>query len=211
MRKYSEIVKHYENCLDKYGDTHLGVDWPNESDAQTRYRVMEESVFFNTKETFDKKLNLLDFGCGASHFYDYLLKSNRIKDFTYTGVDMSRKFIDLCIRKYPFNKYYCYDILNDDPGETYDYIIANGVFTEKVTLTFEEMFQYFQKVISKLYHISNKGLAFNVMSEHVDWKREDLFHLPFDDLAAFLCSNITRNFMIRNDYGLYEYTVYIYK
>lgn len=211
MNKYLEIVKHYENCLDKYGDSHLGVDWPNASDAQTRYRIMEECIFFNTNEKFDKRLSILDFGCGASHFYEYLLNSKRIKDFEYIGVDLSPKFIDLCNRKYPDNQYYCYDILNYDPGETYDYIIANGVFTEKVTLTFDEMFDYFKKAILKLYNLSNKGLAFNVMSEQVDWKREDLFHLPFDSLAAFLCSNVTRKFIFRNDYGLYEYTVYIYK
>ena len=49
------------------------------------------------------------------------------------------------------------------------------------------------------------------MSKHVDWEREDLFHLSFDELGSFLKEEISRNFTIRNDYGLYEYTVYIYK
>jgi len=30
------------------------------------------------------------------------------------------------------------------------------------------------------------GLGFNVMSKHVDWEREDLFHWGFDEVAAFL-------------------------
>jgi len=49
------------------------------------------------------------------------------------------------------------------------------------------------------------------MSKHVDWEREDLFHLPFDVLARFLTRMVTRNFVIRNDYGLYEYTTYVYR
>ena len=30
------------------------------------------------------------------------------------------------------------------------------------------------------------GIAFNVMTKHVDWERDDLFHLPFDQLAEWL-------------------------
>ena len=39
-KKYLEIVKHYESCLDKYGDSHMGVDWPRKEDMDIRYRVM---------------------------------------------------------------------------------------------------------------------------------------------------------------------------
>jgi hypothetical protein len=87
----------------------------------------------------------------------------------------------------------------------------NGVFTEKRELSFDEMWDYFTQMIIKIYSLCNKGFAFNVMSKHVDWERDDLFHVPLDTLANFLCSKITRDFVIRNDYGLYEYTVYIYK
>jgi hypothetical protein len=56
---------------------------------------------------------------------------------------------------------------------------------------------------------AKRGLAFNVMSKQVDWEREDLFHLPLSLLAEFLCAEVTRDFVVRNDYGLYEYTVYL--
>ena len=48
------------------------------------------------------------------------------------------------------------------------------------------------------------------MSKQVDWERDDLFHLPLDLLADYLTRNLSRHFVIRNDYGLYEYTVYVY-
>ena len=47
--------------------------------------------------------------------------------------------------------------------------------------------------------------------KQVDWEKDFLFHLPLDTLAFFLTKELTRNFIIRNDYGLYEYTVYLYK
>lgn len=73
------------------------------------------------------------------------------------------------------------------------------------------MFEYLKKMISIIFTKSNKAIAFNVMSKQVDWEVDTLFHVPIDDMANFLTKKITRNFIIRNDYGLYEYTVYIYK
>ena len=42
-KKYLNIVSHYESCLERHGDTHLGLDWPRQEDADTRYRVMLDS------------------------------------------------------------------------------------------------------------------------------------------------------------------------
>lgn len=88
--------------------------------------------------------------------------------------------------------------------------MMNGVFTEKQTLTHEEMSSYFQILLKKAFQLAKKGLAFNVMSKHVDWERNDLFHLSFDDMVSFVTKHLSRHFVVRNDYGLYEYTVYIY-
>jgi hypothetical protein len=66
-------------------------------------------------------------------------------------------------------------------------------------------------MLTKVFAKANKGIAFNVMSKAVQWERDDLFHVPADRLIGFLTEKLTRNFIIRNDYGLYEFTTYIYK
>ena len=91
------------------------------------------------------------------------------------------------------------------------YIVMNGVFTEKLELTFDEMLTYFKDVVTRIFNKARVAIAFNVMSPHVDWERQDLFHLPLDLLAAFLAKEVSRDFVIRNDYGLYEYTTYVYR
>ena len=93
----------------------------------------------------------------------------------------------------------------------FDYVVCNGTFTEKRNLTQEEMMNFFTSAITKLWEKCNVGLAFNLMSKHVDWEREDLFHVSLDELGWFLKKNLSRNFVIRNDYKLFEYTVYVYK
>jgi len=158
-----------------------------------------------------KSASLLDFGCGTARLYDFILQ-NEYKDIRYSGQDISNEFITVCNQKHPHISFKCYDILESNENiETFDYIIMNGVFTEKRDLSFDEMFEYFKSIIHAVFLKTNVGIAFNVMTKHVDWEREDLFHLPFDLLVSFLKSELSRNFIIRNDYGLFEYTVYLFK
>lgn len=207
QKKYLNIVAHYETCLEKYGDTNLGVDWPNEQGADTRYRMMLEVI----KHEISGQISLLDFGCGASHLYEYILR-HKMDHIEYCGLDLSDKFITLSKAKFPSIKYYRLDILEEHASlPEFDYIVMNGLFTEKLDLTFDEMFSYFKAVLRKVFDKTYVGIAFNVMSKQVDWEREDLFHLPFDRLADFLTKELSRHFVIRNDYGLYEYTTYVYR
>ena len=205
-RKYMKIVEHYENCLEKFGDNHLGVDWPDQIDADIRYKVM-----LGIMNDENQPVSLLDFGCGAGHLLEFI-KSKKISNIKYTGLDISSRYISLCKEKFPDTKFICLDILEDsDKVPKFDYIVMNGVFTEKRELSFDEMLSYFKRIVEILFKKANIGLAFNMMSKHVDWERDDLFHLPLDLLAEFLTKQVSRHFVIRNDYGLYEYTVYLFK
>jgi len=210
---YKEIIEHYEKCFDDFGFSLKGVDWTKEDQANIRYQVMIDSIYFYEKSfKLSKKVSVLDFGCGLSHLYNYILKKN-LKQIDYTGLEISEKFFNESKKKYPQNKYILGDILKEPSilKINYDYIILNGVFTEKRNLTYDYMFEYLKKMISIIFAKSNKAVAFNVMSKHVDYEKDILFHLSIDDMANFLSKKISRNFIIRNDYGLYEYSVYIYK
>lgn len=208
---YKDIIEHYEKCFELYGDTHRGVDWPNLEDVHTRYRIMLDIIKFNFERYNNRDISILDFGCGLGHFYEYILE-NKL-DISYTGLDISKMFIEQCQKKFPNTDFILMDILKnkEDLQLKFDYIILNGVFTEKRNLSYNEMFNYFKEMIKKVYSLCNYGIAFNVMSKDVDWEREDLFHLPLNELSSFLTKEISRDFIVRYDYGLYEYTVYLYK
>ena len=206
---YHSIVAHCEACLERHGDTHLGVDWPNPDDVDTRYQVMLD-VMAGRPPT--GRVQLLDFGCGASHLYDYMLREG-IAGVDYAGLDLSPRFLELSRSKYPTNRYWRQDIAADGKVADlprFDYAVANGVFTMKLGLSFDEMLAYFMRTSERLFGLADQGIAFNVMSKHVDWERDDLFHVPFDLMADFLTTKMSRNFVFRNDYGLYEYTAYVY-
>ena len=271
---YRRIVEHYEGCLARHGDTHLGVDWPRPDDAETRYGVMLGVIRPGDRgfgvmqgsiprrstplpnplpqgereqygpplphgerelsdplspcgrgpgrgvsshdqrpgDSTDRIPSLLDFGCGAGHLYESMQRRG-ISNIRYAGLDLSERFVGLCRSKHPGVDFYSGDVLEADLDALprFDYVVANGVFTEKRELSFEEMLAYFEKLVAKLFAMADVGIAFNVMSKQVDWERDDLFHLPIDTLARFLTRQVARHFVVRNDYGLYEYTVYAYR
>jgi SAM-dependent methyltransferase len=210
MNKSPDIIKdHYNKCFLKHGDNYKGADWPNKEDLIKRYMVMSSVV--KSKKKDDNPDVILDFGCGTGMFYEFLSKENL--NLKYIGLDINKDLIFFAKEKYKNIDFYNMDILKDKNNFNlnYDYAICNGVFTEKLSLTNDEMFVFLKETITILFNRSNKGIAFNVMSGIVDFKRDDLFHLDINLLFDFLCKNLTRNFIIRNDYGLYEYTVYLYK
>lgn len=207
VKLYSQLVEHYEDCLARHGDSHRGVDWPNPHDAQTRYRVMLDVV-----RPPAEGVSLLDFGCGAAHLYEYM-QQQKLTQIEYAGLDLSAQFVALSQTKFPACRFYHTDILAADANDlpTFDYLILNGVLTEKLQMSFAEMWEYTQRLLRAVFAHARCGIAFNVMSKQVAWERDDLFHLPFDLLARFLTGELSRHFVMRNDYGLYEYTTYVYR
>jgi SAM-dependent methyltransferase len=207
---YLKIAEYYNKVFNKYGDTPEGLAWDNQVNLDKRYEVMYDLIKHPIPRV--PKVTLLDFGCGYGGFYKWIIEHE--KNIQYTGIDINENLIKKAKELYPLCDFFKKDILNVkdfDFLQTFDYIICNGTFTVKDTLTQEKMTEFMHSVLKKLWNKTNKGIAFNVMSKHVDWERDDLFHVSIDELGWFLKNHLSRNFIIKNDYGLYEYTVYVYK
>jgi len=200
---YQEIKKYYQQKLETHGDTPQGLAWPNQEDMELRYRVMLEGV------KGLKNPLILDWGCGTGRFLEYLQKVGY--SCQYSGIDINPQAIELCKEKFKDQEFNCLDLMASPLIKQYDYIVCNGVYTVKNTLSQDEMMSFLHKSLVRLFEKCHYGLAFNLMSHQVDWFRDDLFHVPLDTIMSFAAKNLTRHLTIRNDYGLYEYTVYVFK
>jgi SAM-dependent methyltransferase len=208
---YLKLAEHYQKCLKKHGDSSVGMDWPSEKDNLQRFGVMTE-LFEAATLSSENCIRLLDFGCGTSHFYDFLLAKGLAEQISYTGIDIVPESINISRVKFPGNKYLCLDILESTKSlGFYDYITINGLFTQKQSMTEREMCNFLVNVLDRLYPCFTKGLAFNTMSGQVDFKKAGSFHVDLDWVAKMFAKKFTRNFMIRHDYGLYENTFYLFK
>lgn len=203
---YRQITTCTESYFDRLGDSPLGMGWPNVADAIRRYEVMLDVI-----RTPERPVRLLDLGCGTGHLYEHLQQQKRLS-VDYHGVDLSERFIDTATRKHPEANFTCGDVLQQpDLLGQYDYAVINGVFTSRCQMSNDQMFQFVQRLVKTAFAHVRGGIAFNAMSKQVDWERDDLFHLPLDSIAAFVCQELSRDFVIRNDYGLYEFTTYVYR
>lgn len=204
---HTHIVRSCEEDFAKYGDTFLGAGWTKEEEqADRRYRVMLDLM-----EGHESPYNLLDFGCGSARLLDFATRVGRSDDFVYSGLDLSPTVIEHCRRKYPDRFFHHLDVLvGADSLPVFDAIVLNGVFHYKGTMPQYQMFDYFCSLLHTLWPHTRRALAFNVMSTHVEWTRDDLFHLPIEQVTDFVASTLSRRFIVRQDYGLFEYTVYVY-
>jgi SAM-dependent methyltransferase len=206
-RNYYQIVDECERWLIAHGDRPEGVGWPVAKDAPTRHRVMLEVI----RPEHRDHVRLLDFGCGLSHLYEYI-RHEGLLGIDYSGLDISPRFLEISRQKHPEVIYYAIDVLEDDSNlPEFDYIIMNGIFNSRIRMVQAEMFEFVKTLVARVFTHTRFGISFNVMSKQVEWERDDLFHLPIDELASFLARNISRHFVIRHDYGLYEYTTYVYR
>ena len=208
-KRHLTLASGYDRYLDEHGDTHLAVGWPKGEDAGTRYQVMLELLRASRS---GRPRRLLDVACGPSHLYEHILRQ-QVPNIEYAGLDISERFIDLSRRKFPGIDYWRMDVLEIDADALprFDYAIMNGLFTVKQDLVFGEMLEFLKQVVTRVFALVDVGIAFNVMSKHVDWERDDLFHLPIGVLTDWLVDSVSRHLVVRNDYGLYEYTTYVYR
>jgi len=205
--RYLELADHIGACFDKFGDSYRGVDWWTEQDAHARYKVMLDLA----EQRAGERPTLLDLGCGCGHLLDYI-RSQDIAWIRYRGADVLPKFVEHCRAKFPGIAFDCVDILRDptyDPNV--DFVAMNGVFTLKLSMTQDDMFAFFESMLVRAFAIARRGIAFNVMSDHVDRRRDIHFHVPFDRLATFITRRLGRRFVIRHDFLPYEYAVYVLK
>jgi SAM-dependent methyltransferase len=210
IANYFQLSEYYDSCLEKHGATPQGVDWPNQEDLKNRLNIMLDVIKCEDK---NETMHILDLGCGYGALVDFLSQYKKLNDLiTYTGMDISSKMITAATQQHPDHTFICRDILREPlDDKSYDYIIMNGVFTEKRSLEWHAMYQFMQDLIRAAFKACRKGIAFNVMSQHVDWSNPNLFHCSFNETAAAIISNCSRHFAFRADYGLYEYTAYVYR
>jgi SAM-dependent methyltransferase len=202
------ITEACEQDLIAHGDTHKGVGYTRTADeARARYGLMLEVI-----RERGEIISVLDFGCGLAHLLDYINSRPELAHLRYTGLDLSKKYIAAARAKHPAADLLHLNILADDATlPDFDYVILNGVFNYRGAIPRDDMAQYWQRLITVAFRHCRRGIAFNVMSTLVDWERDDLFHLPFDEMAQFVGQNLSRHFIVRHDYPGYEYTTFVYR
>jgi SAM-dependent methyltransferase len=199
----------YSKTLDERGVTPEGVLWPNAADLANRYQIL---LGIRGPEPLrpDRAMRVLDLGCGPGFLLDYLDANKLLARVEYRGVDIVDAMIGHARSRWPDQVFELRDIRERPFAENaFDVCIACGVFTSRFGLGYRSMEVFVKETLKSAWPSVTKGLAFNVMSKHVDWERDDLFHWPLDNVMAFCKAELSRHVRFRLDYGLWEASVFV--
>ncbi len=207
---YLRAVRTTEALFRLHGDSHRGLAYPKPDGFLDRYRVYLDVLRFGPK--VEGAVQLLDIGCGSGRLLDQIKQSGRT-DLRYRGIDLSEIMIAAAAAKHPEARFILGDPLDCLAlwEEPVDYVVFGGIFTLRSFDTEAQMADFMMRLLTLAFSHCRVGIAFNVMSKHVDWERADLFHVPFDRMADLIGRNLSRHYLFRADYGLYEYTTYVYR
>jgi ubiquinone/menaquinone biosynthesis C-methylase UbiE len=149
---------------------------------------------------------ILDIGCGFGDFLDHL--EHRGIDVDYTGVDIMPEFIQNAIATHPKAKFELRDFLEEKfEAQSFDYVICSQVLNLKIDGL--DVKALVQKFLEEMFRLARKGISCDFVTNYVDYQEAYLtYHSPEEVFAV--CKKISKRVVLRHDYPLYEFCVYVY-
>ena len=211
MDKLGEIsqafARHYRDKIKTHGATARGLDWSAEADVALRYGKMLEVL---RPDAAGRTPSLLDVGCG----YGGLLAHARAHGvpLAYAGIDIVPDTIAHARRLHPDGEFLQGDLLEWDFGaRRFDYVVCSGILTLKLTASILDMHRYFQALVRRMFALCDEGIAFNVMSNCVNFTAPNLYYRSPVEVLAFCLSDLSTKVRLDQAYPLYEFTTYVYR
>ena len=206
-KTFLKLSNHYDNLFERHGDSVKSSQQSDKITRDKRLKILTQNLDLN------KKISILDFGCGTGYLLQYLLR----KGFngSYTGIDISEKIINFAKYKNTYKKaqFIKINLLEKSLKKKFDYTLVNGTFNNNTN----NNWLWIRKVLKELNKITKKEIVFNNLSEYVDYKEKKLFYIKPEKVFNFCKLNISPYIIIKNDYQIkkgiirFEFTTFIIK
>jgi SAM-dependent methyltransferase len=196
------VVEHYEAQLRRHGATARGMDWKDEASQRLRFAVLCGVADLTGRSVHEV-------GAGGGHLYDFL-EERRIA-CRYSGSDLSPAMVEAARHRHPDVPFERRDILLEAPGERYDVVVCSGLFHVRRDNDEEVWRSFVRRMIRRMYEMCRVAIAFNLLSDQVDYRAPGLHYECPGDVLDFCRQTLSRRVALRHDYPLYEFTVYVYR
>ncbi len=199
------LVHHYRQLLARHGDDARAVQYADAETQQARFAVLAA--------VGDPLTSVLDVGCGLAHLCDWL----RAQGWRgrYLGVDQVPEFVERANAR-----------LADDPlaevrlgtatgplPDGCDFVLLSGVFNNAMA----DNEGFMRATLRAMWAAAAKGIAFNAMSTHVDWRDPELWYADPAEVLAFCKAGLGGHPVLIHDYVTrpggfpYEFAVHLRK
>ncbi|MDV7400003.1 hypothetical protein RZS08_51785, partial [Arthrospira platensis SPKY1] len=86
----------------------------------------------------------------------------------------------------------------------YDFVVCNGVLTQKLHHSIAEMTAYAHRLLRAMFAHADVGIAFNVMSTHVNFMAPNLYYRSPVELLAWCLQELSPRVRLDHAYPLFE-------
>ncbi|MDA8678190.1 class I SAM-dependent methyltransferase [Luminiphilus sp.] len=199
------LKEHYEKAFSEFGASSRGVDWGNDEDLLLRY----DNMLSVARQEPSVSVSMLDVGCGYGGLLDHVMAQD-IK-IEYSGIDVAENMIAHAKTHHETGTFYLGDALHYPFDLPFDYVVCNGILTQKLDATIREMDQFANSLIGRMFELCNNGIAFNIMSDKVNFMAENLYYRSPVEMLSFCLDNLSSKVKVDHAYPLFEYTVYVFR
>jgi hypothetical protein len=202
----NDVMSHYKKIFREYGHSAQGANWRDKDGQFLRFKVILDII---KRKNIENK-TLADMGCGSGSFLDFCLKE-KIKLKSYIGYDILNEPIENIKKNTAFDYFEKELIVSAVPIKNSDYFIASGLFNVKLESCDDVWKRYIFSLLDAMYEKSNIGVCFNLFTDVVDWRCDDLFYGSSEEFKAHFQKYSPKNIIVSQNYGLFEWTMYIEK
>lgn len=150
---------------------------------------------------------VLDVGCGLSNYFEYLISKKFTGD--YIGIDVSLEMLEISKLKFPKNLYICGQLEEvKSKVKEVDFIISSQTFNRK--LHFSDNYEEIENFIKSAVDIARCGVAFDLMTDHVDFFEEKHFYYSPERIFQF-CKKEFKKVNLLHDLEGFEFVIQIKK
>ena len=194
---FSNIEAYYNRLVCQHGHSPLACDYGHDKSQRVKFEILANSVLLRDK-------HLLDVGCGFADFAGFLVQNNPPK--SYTGWDICASMVEHARRLHPDLSISQANILTLETQETFDVVMANGIFY----LLGPNAWSLMQNIIRKMFSLAREVVAFNTLSSKATDKEPNEFYADPCDVLSF-CQTLTSRVSLRHDYHPRDFTVVMWK
>lgn len=209
VSKHSDVSigqqQYYGGLFEKHGATVEAV-----ASAKQVYKDLRYEKLSNLFEG-DDAFSVHDVGFGLGHYYEYLRVNKPNLSFTYSGSEVTPQFVAHCLRAHPGLEFYHRDLALQAYPDRYDYIVFGGTFYHIAGCTIEQFEGFIFSILKNTFSMATKGIAFNLITDFVEYKAPDLYYGNVDRFTRFVNGSLSRYFRIDHAYPLYELTFCVYQ
>ena len=184
-----QVIAHYKNLFDRHGYSSNAVEFRDQSSHLARFQLLAEI-------SHDLG-SVLDVGAGLAHFYTYL----RAHGFQgrYLGLEFVEQFVESANHLMVDDEnaeVRHFDVSTGELPTGFEYGFVSGVFN--LARANAEEFMY--STLKNLWEVCEKGMAFNILSTHVEYFDNHLFYVDPEKMFMFLKCELQCHIVMFHDY-----------